>query len=84
MFNFKKKDATNTQQLIDNVASEKTTEQLKIEVVEAKHKKLTTKVIEQEIIIRRLLELVIMNIEHKAYDKMRPKIDAIKNLLDKK
>lgn len=59
-------------------------EQLKSELNELKLQALMKKVAEQEIIIRRLLELVVMNIEHKRYDQMRPKIAAISNMLDKK
>jgi len=80
MFNFWKKKPK--KQPIKEVIQP--TETLKLEVVDLKLQALTRKVVEQDIIIRRLLELVVMNIEHKAYDKMRPKIEAIQNMLDKR
>lgn len=62
-----------------------TNERLATEVLDLKFQALMRKVVDQEIIIRRLLDLVVMDIEHKAYDKfLLPRIHAIKNLLDKK
>jgi hypothetical protein len=55
------------------------------EVSDLKLQALMRKVAEQEILIRRLLDLVVMNIEHKDYSKyLLPKITQIQNLLDKK
>jgi hypothetical protein len=54
------------------------------QVNELKIQALAKQVAEQEIIIRRLLELVIMNIEHKDYSRYcLPQIQKVKNLLDK-
>lgn len=67
------------------ITIEQSDEELKAELNELKLQALMKKVAEQEIIIRRLLDLVVMNIEHKAYDKiLLPQINAIKNLLDKR
>ena len=65
------------------IVQEPETAKLVEQVNELKIQALAKQVAEQEIIIRRLLELVIMNIEHKSYDKMLPKIHGVKNLLDK-
>ena len=64
---------------IDNTLAE-----LQEQVNSEKIKSLALKVAEQEIIIRRLLDLVIMNIEHKDYSKhLLGQIHKVKNLLDK-
>ena len=80
MFNFKKKE-----QRVEPVQQETiTNNDLKHEAHDLRIHALLRKVAEQEIIIRRLLELVTMNIEHKDYSKfLLPKITAIRNLLDK-
>ena len=58
---------------------------LATDVLDLKLQGLMRKVAEQEILIRRLLELIIMNVEHRSYDKfLLPKITQIKNMLDKK
>lgn len=65
--------------------TDKSIEETKIEIIDLKLQGLMRKVAEQDIIIRRLLELVVMNIEHKAYDKfLLPNITKIKNMLDKR
>ena len=56
MFNFKKKPEVSVQ-------AEPNTEELKHELADLKLQSVMKKVAEQEIIIRRLLELVTMNIE---------------------
>lgn len=79
MFNFKKKEPK-----IDAKIQE-VHKELKNDINELKLQAVMQKVAEQEIIIRRLLELVIMNIEHKDYSKfLLPKITQVKNILDKK
>jgi len=65
------------------IVQEPETAKLVEQVNELKIQALAKQVAEQEIIIRRLLELVIMNIEHKSYDKMLPQIHKVKNMLDK-
>jgi len=65
------------------IVQEPETAKLIEQVNELKIQALAKQVAEQEIIIRRLLELVIMNIEHKSYDKMLPQIHKVKNMLDK-
>lgn len=77
MFNFKKKpEALPPEQPIDDT---------KHEIHDLRHHALSRKVAEQEIMIRRLLEIVVMNIEHKDYSKhLLPKITQLQNLLDKK
>ena len=78
MFNFKKEPKVTKKE-------EPTTNDNRHEIADLKLQALTRKVVEQEMIIRRLLDLVVMNIEHKAYDKiLLPQITKIKNLLDKK
>jgi hypothetical protein len=63
---------------------EPSTKDLQEEINSIKIQSLAKQVAEQEIIIRRLLELVIMNIEHKDYSKhLLPQINKTKNLLDK-
>lgn len=60
-------------------------ERLQTEVLDLKLQAMVRKVAEQDIIIRRLLDLVIMNIEHKSYSKfLLPQIHSIKNILDKR
>lgn len=78
MFNFKKKEPNK------EPAKPEPVEKLQKDVLDLKLQGLMRKVAEQDVIIRRLLELVVMNIEHKSYDKMRPKIAAIQNMLDKR
>lgn len=81
MFNFKKKPQNEP----ISVKEEPKTDDLKHELADLKLQSVMKKIAEQEIIIRRLLELVTMNIEHKAYDKfLLPKIIQIRNLLDKR
>lgn len=59
-------------------------ETIKAEINNEKILALAKQVAEQEIVIRRLLELVIMDIEHKDYSKhILPQIHKVKNLLDK-
>jgi len=82
MFDFKKKKE---EPKVEEPKSTNPNERLATEVLDLKLQALTRKIVEQDIIIRRLLELVVMNIEHKAYDKyLLPRINAIKNILDKK
>ena len=82
MFNFKKK----REEFPEKVAKPVEPDLAKIleEVNSMKIQNLALKVAEQEIIIRRLLELVIMDIEHKNYSAVIvPQIAKVKNLLDK-
>ena len=87
MFDFKKKE----QKVIDQPKTVEPPKQMdettrmRFEVLEMKNENLTRKMIEQELIIRRLLDLVIMDCEHKDFSKhIMPQIDRVKNLLDKK
>ena len=79
MFNFKKKPE------ISLPKEESTNDVLKQELSDLKLQSVMKKVAEQEIMIRRLLELVVMNIEHKDYSKhLLPKITQLQNILDRK
>lgn len=79
MFNFKKKEET------IQPPDTQINDDLRHELADLKLQSLMKKVADQEIIIRRLLELVVMNIEHKDYSRfLLPKITQVKNLLDKK
>ena len=74
---FPPKDKTIDEKRVEN------TELLK-EVVDLKLQALQRKLAEQEVVIRMLLDLVIMNVEHKDYARfLLPQITKIKNKLDK-
>ena len=82
MFNFKKKEDSKTPKL--EIPLE-TLNDKRHELADLRFQSLVKKVAEQDIIIRRLLDLVIANIEHREYSRfLLPKITAIKNLLDSK